>query len=172
MSASRPGGVPESVRGPDYRAERFAVLTGSHACYRCHSATRVSAIGLLGYQERDRESGEYDDLDEAVLLTQITALERASAEELVGRAPWMRLADSKTAGHAYLANHCEHCDAMIGAWHIKKPGEAFFPATSADIGKLDVEWFQQKIEIEDDGGTLATWLDQLLTGRESNLTSP
>lgn len=163
MFGSEPrGGMTVSVHGPDYRADRFALLTGDHRCYQCKAVTRVSAIGLAGYQERDREYGDYSHVDDAVLLTGITALNGQAAAEVARLAPGMRIAHSKTAGVSYLANHCQHCSAMIGAWFIKKPGEAFFPASLEDAKKLSVMWIDQPIEAEDEGGSSAVWLDQLL----------
>jgi len=156
------GGLPESVHGPDYRAGRFALLTGNHRCYQCKAITRVCAIGLMPYEERDREYGDYQQIDDAVLLTGITALNALAADEVARLAPRMRLAHSKTAGLAYLANHCEHCSAMIGAWFITEPDEAFFPTSAEDAKKLLVVWIDQPIEAEDEGGSSAMWLDQLL----------
>lgn len=158
------GGLPESVHESDYRAERFALLTGNHCCYQCKATTRVSAVGLAAYQERDREYGDYALVADAVLLTGITALNEAAAGEVARLAPWMRLAHSKTAGLSYLANHCEHCGSMIGAWFIKKPDEAFFPTTPEDTERLSVVWIDKAIEAEDEGGSSAMWLDRLLTG--------
>lgn len=163
MSGSKQlGGLPESVHGPDYRAGRFALLTGNHRCYQCKAITRVSAIGLLSYEERDREYGDYTLVDDAVLLTGITALNPLAADEVARLAPCMRLAHSTTAGFAYLANHCEHCGAMIGAWFITKPDEAFFPTSLEDAKKLLVAWIDQPIGAEDEGGSSASWLDHLL----------
>lgn len=161
------GGLPERVHGPDYRADRFAILTGDHRCYQCKANTRVSAIGLAGYEERDQEDGDYTQVDDAVLLTGVTALNARAADEVARLAPCMRLAHSKTAGVAYLANHCEHCGAMIGAWFITKPDEAFFPTSLEDSKKLLVAWIDQPIEGEDEGGSSAMWLDQLLVESSS-----
>ena len=150
------------MHGPDYRADRFALLTGHHRCYQCKAITRVSAIGLAGYEERDQEDGDYTQVDDALLLTGVTALNARAADEVARLAPCMRLAHSKTAGVAYLANHCDHCSAMIGAWFITKPDEAFFPTSLEDVKKLSVNWIDRPIDVEDEGGLAASWLDQLL----------
>lgn len=164
MSASDLG-LPETVHGPDYRASRFALLTGRHTCYKCDRLTRVSAIGLAGYEEREREYGEPITVDDTVLLTGIYALNAQAATEVASRAPWMRLAHSHTAGQAYLANHCEHCDAMIGAWYIQEPGEAFFPLTQEELDRLAIEWIEVPIQAEDNGGAMSSWQDVLWNGQ-------
>jgi len=162
MSVSEPSRIPECGQAPSYRAKRFAVLTGNHSCYECNRDTRVSAVGLLGYQESDCESGELETFPDSVLITRITALNGAAAKEVISHAPWMRYATSRTASHSYLANHCEHCNAMIGAWYVQEPGEPFFPATLADARKLSVAWIDQPFEGEGEGGVSAMWLDHLL----------
>lgn len=163
MSASDLG-LPETVYGPDYRAPRFALLTGPHTCYKCDKPTRVSAIGLAGYEERDREYGDSISVDDTVLLTGIYALNQEAAAEVAARAPWMHLAHSHTAGQAYLANHCEHCGAMIGAWYIQEPGEAFFPMTDEEVDRLAIDWIEVPIAAEDNGGSMSSWLDVLREG--------
>lgn len=162
MSASSLGELPESVHGPDFRASRFALLTGVYTCYQCKQSTRVSAVGLAGYEERDREYGDYSEIGDGVLLTGITALNARAAQAVALRAPWMHLAYSQTANATYLANHCEHCDAMIGAWFIQEAGEAFGPQSMDEAKRLAVEWIEGAIEAEDEGGMMASWLDELL----------
>jgi len=156
------GGLPESEHVPNYVAKRFAIMTGLHTCYRCNQATRVSAIGLAGYDERDSEDDLTMPADGGVLLTHITALSLGAAGAIEAHSPWLRLGHSHTAGTSYLANHCEHCDALIGAWFISKPGETFFPMSDEDAAQLKVTWIEQPIELKDLGGAQATWLDQIL----------
>lgn len=74
----------------------------------------------------------------------------------------MRSGKSQAAGIAHLANHCEQCNTLIGVRFIKEPGEAFFPETLELARQLSVAWIEQPIEVEDEGGTIASWLDVLL----------
>lgn len=156
------GGLPEWEHGPKYLARRFAVLTGLHTCYKCDQKTRVSAIGLAGYVERDSEDDLAIPVDGGILLTQVTALNKGAAGALTVHSPWLHLGYSHTADASYLANHCEHCDALIGAWFISKPGEAFFPLSDEEAAQLKITWIEQSIELEDLGGAQASWLDRLL----------
>lgn len=73
------GGLPEPGHGPNYLAKRFAILTGLHACYKCNQSTRVSAIGLADYDERDDEEDLTTPIDGGILLTQVTALNKGAA---------------------------------------------------------------------------------------------
>lgn len=156
------GGLPESQHGADYLAKRFAILTGLHTCHKCNQATRVSAIGLAGYDEHDSEDDLTIPVDDGILLTQVTALNKGAAGALAAHSPWLQLGHSHTAGSSYLANHCEHCDALIGAWFISKPGEAFFPISDEEAAQLIVTWIELPIELEDLGGTQAAWVDRVL----------
>lgn len=156
------GGLPERQHGPNYLAKRFAVLTGRHACYKCGRTTKVSAIGLAGYDEWDNESDVSIPVDGALLLTQVTALNKGAAGPLAVHAPWLRLGHSSTADASYLANHCEHCGSLIGAWFISKPGEAFFPLSDEEAAQLTITWVEQSIQLEDLGGAQASWIDRLL----------
>lgn len=142
-------------------AERFALLTGPHTCYKCGQATNVSAIGLVGFIERDDEHGDVH-VDHCVLHTQIARLNDDALQAISARSPWLQFDHSNTANATYLANHCQQCDAMIGAWFIKEPGEVFFPLTDAEVARLTVEWFDQAIEIDDLGGKHSSWIDDLL----------
>jgi hypothetical protein len=155
-------GLPAAEAGGDYRAPRFAVLTGEHRCYKCEQLARVSAIALAGFEERDCEDGDFAPGEDTVLLITITALNPQAAHAISELSPWMRMGHSQTAGMTYLANHCEHCQALIGAWFIKKPGEAFFPETDEQARQLSITWIEQWIEVEDEGGVMASWLDHLL----------
>ncbi|KAB7763923.1 hypothetical protein CKY51_18835 [Xanthomonas maliensis] len=156
------GGLPERQHGPNYLAKRFAILTGRHTCYKCGQTTRVSAIGLAGYDEWDDEDDLSRPSDGGILLTQVTALNKGAAGAVVVHAPWLRLGHSHTADASYLANHCEHCDTLIGAWFISKPGEAFFPLSDEETEQLTITWIDQSIELEDLGGAQASWIDRLL----------
>lgn len=142
-------------------ADRFALLTGPHTCYKCGQATRVSAVGLAGFDEHDIEHGT-EHVEDCVLLTQITRLNDTATQTILSRSPWLRFDHSHTASAMYLANHCEQCDALIGAWFIAQPGEAFFPLSHADVARLAVEWFDMVIEVEDIGGMQSSWIDNLL----------
>src|SRR5687767_14329896 len=71
MSVSDP--IPGIEHGADYRAQRFAILTGQHCCYKCQAKTRVSAVALARFEEQVEE-GKYAPGEDTVLLTTITGL--------------------------------------------------------------------------------------------------
>lgn len=142
-------------------AERFALLTGPHTCYKCGQSTKVSTIGLAGFNERGDEYGDAH-VDDCVLHTQIARLNDDALQAINAHAPWLRFDHSHTANATYLANHCQNCDELIGAWFIKEPGEAFFPLSDAEVARLTVEWFDLSIEIDDLGSMHSSWIDDLL----------
>ena len=146
--------------GSNIRAGRFALLMGPYTCYKCGIETRVSAIGLAGYEERDEDG--FVVTEDCVLLTQLGSINASAMDAVTVMAPWMRLDYSITADATYLANHCEHCNALIGAWYISQPGEAFFPQTDGETKSLKVEWIEQPFETKDRGGMQSSWIDRLL----------
>lgn len=145
---------------PLIRAGRFALLTGPHTCYKCGSETRVSAIGLADHDELGEEG--YEPVEDCLLFTQLGTIGTDAKNAVVARAPWMRFDYSMTADTTYLANHCEHCDALIGSWYISKPGEAFFPLSDEETGRLTVEWIEQPFVTREGGGMQSSWIDDLL----------
>lgn len=152
--------VESDTKVPNIRAKRFALLTGPHTCCKCGDQTRVSAIGLADHEEFGEEG--YEPVEDCRLFTQLRALKADVASQINGLAPWLRFDYSMAADTTYLANHCEHCDALIGAWYIAEPGEAFFPLSDEEVGRLAVEWIDQPFEITDGGGMQNSWIDKLL----------
>lgn len=146
---------------PNIRAKRFALLTGPHTCYMCSKETRVSAIGLADHEELDEDG--YQQIEDCALFTQLVHLNAEAANEIKTRAPWLRFDRSLTADATYLANHCEHCDTLIGAWYIAELGEAFFPQSDEEMSPIAVEWIEQPFETTDGGGMQSSWIDKLLT---------
>ncbi len=154
---------------PNIRAKRFALLTGPHTCYKCAKETRVSAIGLADHEELDEDG--YKQVEDCALFTQLGYLNAEAANQVETRAPWLRFDHSMTADATYLANHCEHCDTLIGAWYIAEPGEAFFPQSDEEMSLLAVEWIEQPFETTDGGGMQSSWIDKLLTPERPTMKS-
>jgi len=153
--------VTSDTEVPNIRAQRFALLTGPHTCYKCEKSTRVSAIGLAEHEELGEEG--YEPVEDCTLFTQLRALKADLATQVETLAPWLRFDYSLTADATYLANHCEHCDTLIGAWYIAEPGEAFFPQSDAEMSRIAVQWIDQPFETTDGGGMQSSWIDKLLT---------
>ena len=146
---------------PNIRAKRFALLTGPHTCYGCGKSTRVSAIGLADHEELCEDG--YESVDDCALFTRLGDLNAEAANQVETRAPWLRFDHSMTADATYLANHCEHCNALIGAWYIAEPGEVFFPQSDEEMSPVAVEWIEQPFETTAGDGMQSSWIDKLLT---------
>src|SRR5690606_16829671 len=85
--------APESVGQPSkfaIHADRFALLTGSAACWKCKQATQVSAVFLDGYSELDEESGERVHCAEQAVVQGIVGLNEEVTALIKEHAPWMR----------------------------------------------------------------------------------
>ena len=141
-------------------ADRFALLNGEVACWKCKETTPVSAFFLDGYSEPDDETGGRVVSSEQTVIHGVVGLNPDVSELIQQEAPWMRPGFSKTRDHAYLASHCQHCDALQGAWFMSEPGAPFFPQTSQEAARLTVRWFDTPIEIDGDP-SWSSWTDWL-----------
>lgn len=141
-------------------ADRFALLNGEVACWKCKQTTPVSAFFLDGYSEPDEESNERVVSSEQTVVHGVVGLNPEVSELIKQEAPWMRPGFSKTRDHAYLAPHCQHCDALQGAWFLSEPGAPFFPQTPQEAARLTVRWFDTPIEIDGDP-SWSSWTDWL-----------
>jgi hypothetical protein len=148
-----------------YRADRFALVTGQAPCWKCHQSTKVTAVLVAKYEERDEiDHEEFQPFDEPALFVSIEALDQQSCDTLASKAPWLKAGFSGARQEVYLASHCSHCQALQGAWFLQKPGAIFFPETRADIAGMTVEWVDEPIVLNG-GASSSTWLDWLIERR-------
>lgn len=155
--------APDTVGQPSQfaiHADRFALLTGTTPCWKCKQATKVSAIFLDGYSEPDEQPGERVEHDEQTIVQGVVGLNAEVAQLLKEHAPWMRPGFSKTRDETYLAPHCQHCDALQGAWFLSEPGAPFFPQTQSEAARLEVQWFDTPIEVDGEP-SWSSWTDWL-----------
>lgn len=141
-------------------ADRFAILNGRLTCWKCKEPTKVSAIFLDGYSEAEEESGGRVQCADDAVVHGIVGLNAPVAALIKQHAPWMRPGYSKTRDQTYLAPHCQHCDALQGAWFLSEPGAPFFPQTAQEAARLEVLWFDTPIEVDGDP-SWSSWTDWL-----------
>ena len=110
----------DDLIGPPYH-----IVVGGNACYQCGAPHDVAAI--VGTFHGDARCFALyirelpDQLLEAVR-------EHVEIEESF----------SKTAGHAYYANHCPQCNALCGDHYLHRPGAIFAPLEPEEATKLRV----------------------------------
>ncbi len=143
---------------PTLRATRFAILTASIDCHACGAATPVAGVLVPSFEERDE--GDWITCEDSALLRYIEALDAGSARALLERLPWVRLADSKTAGMRYLASVCD-CGALQGDFYLTEPGAPFFPLDDAGIDAIAVDWVDAPLEAVA-GRSMSSWTDTLI----------
>lgn len=141
-------------------ASRFALLHGEVPCWKCKETTPVSAFFLNGYSEADDESAERIESGEQAVIHGVVGLSPEVSALIKQEAPWMRPGFSKTRDHTYLAPHCQHCDALQGAWFMSEPGAPFFPQSPQEAARLRVQWFDIPIEIDGEP-SWSSWTDWL-----------
>lgn len=99
-------------------APSYALLLSQTTCYYCRGATPTAALWVPSFQEIDLQDGEVMASNEPALLKSVEALDSQGQRFLQAQAPWLRLAESRTAGFAYWANHCQTCGALQGDHYL------------------------------------------------------
>jgi hypothetical protein len=69
------------------------------------------------------------------MMKYVDWMPRGLRQEVSQYAASIRLADTKTAGTTYFANHCE-CGAVIGDHFLHQPDEVFFPVEKRNMDDL------------------------------------
>jgi len=145
---------------PTLRANRFAILTASTACYACDQPMAVSALLVPAHVERDEGDDEWITIDESALLIYVEVVDEAAGSVWMAHAPQIAPAASRTAGLTYLANMCR-CGALQGDWYLTEPDGPFFPLYDAGIAAIDVHWIEAPIEARA-GTSRSSWTDALI----------
>ena len=143
----------------EFSSARFAILTGKMQCHACMSPTEVSCLLIPGVSQ-GQEDDRFDPEDPARLqyITDINAEALTAWQEL---APFMRWMTSHTANATYLANTCEHCNALQGDWFIGEPDAPFFPTCRAGINALNCKWVEVPLRAEAEASQ-SSWMNEIV----------
>jgi hypothetical protein len=145
---------------PQIRAKRFAIARAEAQCWKCKKDTTVAAILLLHGFDRLDDAGQYQRENERVSLLTIRRLDQDTHNVLNTVASNVRYATSKTGGD-YFANHCGHCDCIIGDSFLhSKPGAAFYHLTDPQAKHLVLHRCATELSA-DANDAKRSWLDAI-----------
>jgi hypothetical protein len=142
----------------EFAADRFAILVGQIKCHACAATTHVSCLLLPGLPEGEEDDRFYP--EDPARLQYITSLNPEAMDAWQHRAPYIQFMESGTAGKRYLANACEHCNALQGDWFIGEPDAPFFPTTKAGLDALHCTWVDVPLRADAEASQ-SSWMDKL-----------
>ncbi|MDP5542475.1 DUF5710 domain-containing protein [Pseudomonas aeruginosa] len=141
----------ELEHAPEYqvRAPYYYIIESTSDCWKCSNWTRVYAFMLPeGHEEfelvdddeefsLERNLGEWIRHDHRGTAGTVHSLSPSVAAQVRRYTANLKLACSKTAGHRYIMNHCEHCGAKLGDFYMHtEPGGAFFPTSPQQASNM------------------------------------
>lgn len=119
---------------PLINAGRYGLLLAQTTCNLCQAATPTAAVWVPSYQATEAE--EVVEEGEGALLKYIEWLEAGALDFIQGRAPWLRMAPTRTYGRPYLAHHCTTCGAIQGDHFLFSPDGPYWPETEDEVAGL------------------------------------
>lgn len=108
-------------------------------CYRCAEKTLVISLASDNFyylNEDENENQKWFLSDDLSFFSMPTYMEKELEDILSQTFQNYKIGYSRMAEGSYWANHCKHCGALQGDFHLhSEPGGAFFP--------LDIEEYEQ-----------------------------
>lgn len=146
---------------PEYRirAPYYHIIESTSDCWKCSNWTRVFSFMLpeeheqFDYVEDDEDFSLENNLGEWVLqehrgtVGSIHSLSPSVLAQVRRFTTNLKQAYSKTAGHRYMMNHCEHCGAKLGDFFMhSEPGGAFFPTSPQQASKMTLVKINERFD--------------------------
>ncbi len=144
-----------------HMAQHFGIVLGSAICWQCQQNTSVSALLLDKFQQRFDEDDPWEQTTEPSLLGFISFISPEAENAWLQEAPLVALAATRSSEATYYANHCSHCGAVQGDWHLREPGAAFFPVDATGIDSLTLRWIRKPIQAAASSAQ-SSWQDELV----------
>lgn len=108
------------------------VAESSRECWKCARRSLVVTLGL-----ELSENNLFEDFP-ILLLWEIFQMPGDLKTFMSAKYPRYYLDFSKTVQESYFMNHCEHCGAKFGDWHVHhKPEGGFIPHGPEEAGKIN-----------------------------------
>lgn len=124
--------------------DHFYVVEGTRLCHKCGKPTRVIGFGIEDYysiEPDENNPGKFwinSSLDEDCIHIVAHIEPLPSPVDNFIKSNWnYKIGYSRTIESSYLANHCEHCNALQGEHFLfAEPDSPFFVDTEQDAAKL------------------------------------
>lgn len=144
--------LPSNDANPNIRSQSFYIAESKRECWKCHQITRVFGFilpsGFEALWVGDKpEDDVWDVYDEPTVLSYVTWLSEKPVNAMQSISKRYRVSFSKTTGSSYLANRCEHCDALQGDFEtIEEFDSSLSPASPESAKKILLRHYQQPFE--------------------------
>lgn len=139
-------------RPPRLHVGGVYLQTALHDCHACGQSTPVYALLLVGpfavEGEVDLAVALADD-STATLPNPVHLPDAVAAFATQHSGGCFRTDFSRTEERPYWMNHCQHCDAKIGAWYVHNAGAPFFPLNKSDFLSITAERLEGRFVFED-----------------------
>ncbi|MFY0805611.1 DUF5710 domain-containing protein [Peribacillus frigoritolerans] len=133
--------LPIKEEDIDLKADYFYIAETTRQCWECKRKTKVFCFLLESYCFIDAES-EFDESenwksfwieeDYPSFISEITWLNEKAQLAMLNHTERFRASKSE-----YIANHCDHCDALQGDFYLhEEPGIAFCPVNEKEIKRI------------------------------------
>jgi len=126
--------MEEIAPSPYISAPRFGLILGESRCHRCLARTPTAAVWVPSFEQRD--DGEAPTFGGPALLTFIEWLDAPVVDQVSARAPWLRMAHTRSSGTVYLAHHCATCGAVQGDHFIHGIDGPYWPEDGLAFASL------------------------------------
>jgi hypothetical protein len=123
------------------RAQSYYIARTCVACPHCGTPTLLTALALgPAHEERDDELGDWQAVQGNAFCFYVAAVSRGVYRRLLKSAPNFKFAPSGSAGASGWANHCQHCDLLIGDDELHgEPGvHGFVLCSEAHAASVDL----------------------------------
>nr|WP_199156150.1 DUF5710 domain-containing protein [Pedobacter sp. ASV2] len=139
----------------------FYIAENRRDCYKCGQTTPVIALAAEKYytlEQQDYDDGEdFEEwmfCDDFSFFSMPTYLNKEVTSLLNEKYPFYKLGYSRTVGGKYWANHCIHCNALQGDFHMhSEPGGEFCPTDIEECERLTLHSVTTKYDVEINAGT-------------------
>jgi hypothetical protein len=121
----------EALPNANVRAASYYIARTSMPCPHCGAITRLTAVALAPAHETcDGESEEWQAMAANAFLFYLEAVSITVHARLIQAAP-------NLAFDSYWANHCEHCERIVGDHEVHgEPGRGFTPQSGDDAARI------------------------------------
>lgn len=130
------------------------IALNSRECYRCTKNTAVISLASDNFYCLSDDGDENDKwfwADGFSFFSMPIFIEKEFANIISRLFPNYKIGYSKTIEGSYWANHCEHCGALQGDFHLhSEPGGAFFPLNEQEYKQLTFIPIHTKFNLEMD----------------------
>jgi hypothetical protein len=143
--------VPEiqSLIDANVRSQSYFVARTNTRCWHCKSLTRVLALALpRGHETLDPDTAEaWHCANVDALIFFVERLTEGARSRLYGLSQYYRLSHCSATRNAYWANHCEHCEEVLGDHELYSEFDgAFVPSSETAASNIQLLRIQEPFE--------------------------